>query len=75
MQQMRRLADATTAVQEYVGSDALKHVDNMLAALEELYKDELADVTEENLVRLQSQLRQTKIIRQVLAKQAAMPKL
>lgn len=47
----------------------------MLEALEELYKDELSDVSPENLVRLQAQLKQTKIIRQVLCKQAALPKL
>jgi hypothetical protein len=75
MKQMQHLQSASAAVQEYAGSDALNHVDNMLAALEELYKGELADVTEENLVRLQAQLKQTKIIRQVLAKQAVMPKL
>lgn len=75
MRQMKAMADAAAATQEYMGSDALKHVDAMLEALEELYKGELADVEPENLVRLQAQLKQTKIIRQVLCKQAALPKL
>lgn len=75
MKHMKALADAALATQEYMGSDALKHVDAMLAALEELYKGELADVEPDNLVRLQAQLKQTKIIRQVLCKEAALPKL
>ena len=75
MKHMKALSDAALATQEYMGSDALKHVNAMLEALEELYKDELADVEPDNLVRLQAQLKQTKIIRQVLARQAALPKL
>jgi hypothetical protein len=75
MKHMKAMADAALATQEYLGSDALKHVDAMLEALEELYKEELADVDPSNLVRLQAQLKQTKIIRQVLNKQAALPKL
>lgn len=75
MQQMRALADAAAASQEYAGSDAIKHVENMLESLEELYKGELADVSPDQLVRLQTQLKQTRIIRQVLRKEAALPKL
>ena len=75
MKSMRALADATVAVQEYFGSDAINHVEAMLAALEELYKSELADVSTDDLVRLQTQLKQTRIIRQVLCKQAPLPKL
>jgi hypothetical protein len=75
MKHMKAMADSALATQEYMGSDALKHVDAMLEALEELYKGELADVEPENLVRLQAQLKQTKIIRQVLRKEAALPKL
>jgi hypothetical protein len=75
MKHMKAMADAAKATQEYLGSDALKHVDAMLEALEAIYKDELSDVAPENLVRLQAQLKQTKIIRQVLNKQAALPKL
>lgn len=75
MQQMRALAEASAASQEYAGSDALRHVTGMLDALEEIYKGELADVMPDQLVRLQTQLKQTRIIRQVLLKEAALPKL
>lgn len=75
MRDMKAMADAAADVQEYIGSDAINHVERMLAALEELYKGELADVLPEDLVRLQAQLKQTRIIRQVLCKQAALPKL
>lgn len=75
MQQMRVLADHTTAAQEYAGSDALRHVENMLEALEEVYKAELADVTTDELVALQNKLKQTQLIRKVLCKDAKLPKL
>lgn len=75
MTQARALADASVAAQEYAGSDALRHVCSMLAALEEAYKAELADVLPEDLIRLQSQLKQTQLIRKVLQKDAALPKL
>lgn len=73
--QARALADATVAAQEYQGSDAIRHVTTMLSALEEAYKAELADVLPEDLIRLQSQLKQTQLIRKVLLKEAALPKL
>jgi hypothetical protein len=75
MQQMRALADAAAASQEYTGSDALRHVTDMLEALEEIYKGELADVAPDQLISLQTKLKQTQIIRQVLLKEAALPKL
>lgn len=75
MKEMRALADAAAASQEYAGSDALRHVTDMLERLEEIYKGELADVSPDQLVRLQTQLKQTRIIRQVLQKDAALPKL
>ena len=75
MQQMRVLADHSVAVQEYAGSDAIRHVENMLEALEEVYKAELADVTTDELVALQNKLKQTQLIRKVLSKEAALPKL
>ena len=75
IQQMRELADNTVAVQEYAGSDALRHVENMLEALEEVYKAELADVTADQLVALQTKLKQTQLIRKVLCKEAQLPKL
>ena len=75
MRDMKAMADAAADVQEYIGSDAINHVERMLAALEELYKSELADVRPDDLVRLQAQLKQTRIIRQVLCKQTALPKL
>lgn len=75
MQQMRALADHSAAAQEYAGSDALRHVENMLEALEEVYKSELADVTTNELVALQNKLKQTQLIRKVLCKEAQLPKL
>jgi hypothetical protein len=75
MTQMRALADTSVIVQEYAGSDALRHVESMLEALEEVYKAELAEVTAEQLVALQSKLKQTALIRKVLRKEAQLPKL
>jgi hypothetical protein len=75
MQTMRAMAESAKASQEYAGSDALRHVTDMLEALEEAYKAELADVSPDQLIRLQTQLKQTRIIRQVLLKEAALPKL
>lgn len=69
----RALQSATTAVAEFRNSDALKHVDQMLSSLAEVYRAQLADVTVEELVRVQAHLKQTLALRAVMRGQQALP--
>ncbi len=75
LKQARALADATKVAQEYMGADAVRAVIGMLDALEETYKSEIADVLPNDLVALQSKLRQTQAIRKALCKETALPKI
>lgn len=70
---MRQLQESTTAVAEFRGTDPLKHIDQMLTNLAEAYKAQLADVTPDELVRVQSFLKQTLAIRAVLRGNQALP--
>lgn len=70
---MRKLQDASTSVAEFRGSDCLKFVDQMLTHLADVYKAQLADVTTDELVRVQSHLKQTLAIRAVIRGNAALP--
>lgn len=71
----RSLVEATNVAKEYFGSDVIRAVTNMLEALEESYKADLADVNPEGLVALQSKLKQTQAIRKVLSKEMPLPKI
>ena len=62
----RTMADAAVMVAEYKNSDAIKAMDAMLTSLADVYKCQLVDVSAEELVRLQSCLRQTIAIRSVI---------
>lgn len=70
---MRKLQDAATSVAEFRGSDPMKFVDQMLTHLAETYKAQLADVTVDELVRVQAHLRQTLAIRAVIRGNQALP--
>ena len=63
----RELVDACAAVREYAGSPASQAVIRMLDALEASYVVDLRDVSESGLVRLQSAIRQSASIRDVIA--------
>ena len=75
LKQARALADKTAVAQEYMGSDAIRAVTAMLEALEETYKSDLADVMPEDLVALQTRLKQTQAIRKALTKEMPLPRI
>lgn len=75
LKQARLLVDTTAVAQEYMGSDAIRAVVNMLDALEEAYKSELADVMPADLIALQSKLKQTQAIRKALTKETPLPRI
>ena len=68
-----RMQAAATAVAEFHGADPLKHVDQMLTLLADYYKAQLADVTVDELVRVQAHLKQALAIRAVIRGQQALP--
>lgn len=70
---MRKLQDSSTSVAEFRGTDPLKHVDQMLTSLADTYKHQLADVTVDDLVRIQAFLKQTLAIRAVLRGNQTLP--
>lgn len=70
---MRLLQEAAKNVVEYKGSDAMRQVDLMLGNLIDVYKAQLADVTVDELVRVQAHLKQTLAIRAVIRGNQALP--
>jgi hypothetical protein len=66
MKATKAMADAAVAVAQYAGSDAMNQMDEMLSQMADVYRNRLADVTVEELVRIQSCLRQTLAIRGVI---------
>lgn len=71
---LRALAEASKAVQEYAGSELSKHMDDMLTALADGYRLELANIGPENLLQLQAKLKQTLAIRSVIRGEMTMPR-
>lgn len=69
----RALQDASTAVGEFRGSDPLRMVDQMLTSLADCYRAQLADVTVDELVRVQAHLKQTLAIRETIRGGQALP--
>ena len=70
---MRSLQESARVVNEFKGTDPMKFVDAMLTGLADLYKSQLADVTVDELVRVQAQLKQTLAIRAVIRGDQALP--
>jgi hypothetical protein len=62
----RAMADSAVVVAEYKSSDAMTAMDLMLTNLADVYRCQLADVGVDELVRIQSCLRQTLAIRGVI---------
>lgn len=69
----RALQQEAIAVSEFRGTDPLKHVDAMLTSLADVYKAQLADVTVDELVRVQAHLKQTLAIRAVIRGDQSLP--
>jgi homoserine acetyltransferase len=63
----KRLRDATQIVREYAGSDCSRNVIEMLDAIGQSYTMDLVHCTVDDLVRIQSALKQVFAIRNVLA--------
>lgn len=61
-----RIATATHTLREYTGGDAHRHVCDLMMALEESYKHDLITVDADNLVRVQTALRQVVAIREAI---------
>ena len=70
---MRKLQEAATSVAEFRGTDPMKFVDQMLTQLADVYKAQLADVSVDELVRVQAHLKQTLAIRSVIRGNQALP--
>lgn len=71
-----RSADALVAVRAYVGSDAIRAVIDLLAGLEEQYRADLEIVSVNNLVPLQTALKQVSALRRsIVADQHLDPKI
>lgn len=70
-------ADALVVAREYATSDAVRAVIRLLDALEEQYKADLECVSIENLIKLQTALRQVVALRRSLtdAQGYALPKI
>lgn len=60
------MASASFSVAQYGGSDPMNAMDEMLSQMAEVYRDRLADVSVDELVRIQACLRQTLAIRAVI---------
>lgn len=70
---MLALQDSSKAVSEFKGTDPLKFVDQMLTHLADVYKSQLADVTVDELVRVQAHLKQTLAIRAAVRGDQVLP--
>lgn len=70
-------ADALVVAREYATSDAVRAVIRLLDALEEQYKADLEGVSLDNLVKLQTALRQVTALRKSITDQHgyALPKI
>lgn len=70
---VKALQSAAITVAEFRGTDPLIHVDRMLSSLADVYRAQLADVSVEELQRVQAHLKQTLAIRAVIRGQQALP--
>lgn len=69
------LHQACNAVREYRGSELSKHIDDMLSALVDSYRDDLEDITEGRLIELQAKLKQTLAIQRIVRGEIGVPKI
>ena len=75
MRNLQAMASSAKAVREYKTSELSKHMDELLTALANSYRADLADVDEGNLKTLQAQLKQTLAIRAVIRGDSEMPRV
>lgn len=65
-QAQKRMEQATDAVREYAGADALNAMIRMLEATAEVYRHQLVDATDERIPQLQTQVKQLRALTRVL---------
>lgn len=70
---IQAMADAAGLLSEYRGAEATRAMDDMLTRLAHSYQLQLVDVSVEELVPLQSKLKQTLAIRAVLRGEQPLP--
>lgn len=75
MRNLHAMADAAKAVIEYKNSELSRHLDELLSALIESYRADLADVDESDLRTLQAKLKQTIAIRGVIRGESELPRV
>ncbi len=66
-----RITDALKAAKEYRGSDLYRHFVDLLQAIEDAYKEDLIDVTEDRLKYKQGAAKQVRLLRSELLRDAA----
>lgn len=72
----RRAADSLVVVRQYAASDAVRSVIRLLIDLEAQYKADLENVTVENLIPLQTAIKQVAALRRsITAEQHLDPKI
>lgn len=63
--------DRTKALQAYIGAEAHNHMVGLLSALADCYRAELVDVTPDQLVKVQTALRQVLALRDSITTEGA----
>lgn len=75
MRNLHAMASSAKAVAEYKNSELSRHMDDLLSALIESYRADLADVNEDELRTLQAKLKQTIAIRGVIRGESELPRV
>ncbi len=75
MKALTAMASSAKAIHQYQGSDLGNHLDDMLTALADSYRLDLADVVAADLVALQTKLKQTLAIRAVIRGDLELPRV
>lgn len=71
-----RISEQTLILREYTGGDTHRHFLELLKALEESYKHDLTSVTVDDLVRVQTALKQVVALREsIVAGSISEPKV
>lgn len=75
MRHLTAMSEAAKAVAEYKTSELSQHLEQMLSALADSYRADLADVSEPGLRTLQAHLKQTLAIRAVIRGEIELPRV
>ncbi len=61
-----RITEALKTAKEFEGTDLFRHILDLLQAIEDAYKEELIDVSEEGLKHKQGAAKQVRLLRAAL---------